>query len=94
MGFWEAPKRENEKGFGIPASESEERREDPLEGQVRARTEKFKASFYPHCLSECNKLKPEIRLASSVAAFKKSCCQLSTLENLFMESMTQEAYPF
>ena len=40
-------------------------------GQVRARTDKFKASFYPHCLSEWNNLKPEIRLAPSVAVFKK-----------------------
>ena len=40
-------------------------------GQIRARTEKFKASFHPHCLSEWNKLKPEIRLAPSVAVFKK-----------------------
>ena len=30
-------------------------------GQIRARTERFKASFYPHCLLEWNKLDPEIR---------------------------------
>ena len=40
-------------------------------GQIRARTEKFKSSFYPHCLSEWNKLEPELRLAPSVAVFKK-----------------------
>ena len=40
-------------------------------GQIRARTDKFKSSFYPHCLSEWNELKPEIRLASSVAVFKQ-----------------------
>ena len=40
-------------------------------GRIRARTEKFQSSFYPHCLSEWNKLDPEIRLAPSVAAFKK-----------------------
>ena len=40
-------------------------------GQIKARTDEFKVSFYPHCLSEWNKLKPEIRLAPSVAVFKK-----------------------
>ena len=38
---------------------------------MRARTEKFKSSFYPICLSEWNKLQPELRLAPSVAIFKK-----------------------
>ena len=40
-------------------------------GRIKARTEKFQSSFYPHCLSEWNKLDPEIRLAPSVAVFKK-----------------------
>ena len=40
-------------------------------GRLKVRTEKFKASFYPNCLSEWNKLEPELRLASSVAVFKK-----------------------
>ena len=40
-------------------------------GQIRARTEKFKFSFYPNCLAEWNELDPEIRLAPSVAIFKK-----------------------
>ena len=40
-------------------------------GQIRARTEKFKSSFYPNCLAEWNELDPEIRLAPSVAIFKK-----------------------
>ena len=40
-------------------------------GRLRARTEKFKSSFYPNCLSEWNKLRPELRLAPSVAIFKK-----------------------
>ena len=40
-------------------------------GRIKARTEKFKSSFYPHCLSERNELDPEIRLAPSVAVFKK-----------------------
>ena len=39
-------------------------------GGTRVRTEKFKSSFYPHCLSEWNKIDPEIRLAPSVAVFK------------------------
>ena len=39
-------------------------------GQLRARTEKFKSSFYPNCLYEWNKLEPELRLAPSVAIFK------------------------
>ena len=40
-------------------------------GQLNARTEKFKLSFYPNCLSEWNKLEPELRLAPSIAVFKK-----------------------
>ena len=40
-------------------------------GRLRARTERFKSSFYPNCLSEWNKLEPELRLAPSVAVFKK-----------------------
>ena len=39
-------------------------------GQIRARTEKFLSSFYPNCISEWNKLDPEIRLALSVAVLK------------------------
>ena len=33
--------------------------------------EKFKSRFYPHCLSEWNDFDPGIRLATSVAIFKK-----------------------
>ena len=40
-------------------------------GWMRARTEQFQSGFYPNCLSEWNKLDPEIRLAPSVAVFKK-----------------------
>ena len=36
-----------------------------------ARTEKFKSSFYPHCLCEWNDIEPELRFAPSVAVFKK-----------------------
>ena len=40
-------------------------------GQIRARTERFKSSFYPNCLSEWEKLDPEIRQSCSVNVFKK-----------------------
>ena len=40
-------------------------------GRLKARTEKFKSSFYSNCLSEWNKLEPELRLSTSVAVFKK-----------------------
>ena len=40
-------------------------------GRIKVRTENFKSSFYPHCLSEWNELDPEVRLAPSVAVFKK-----------------------
>ena len=39
-------------------------------GPIRGRTEIFQSSFYPNCISEWNKLDPEIRLAPSVAVFK------------------------
>ena len=35
-------------------------------GRLRARTEKFVARSYPKCLSEWNKLEPELRCAPSV----------------------------
>ena len=38
--------------------------------QIRTRTDKFQSTFYPHCLSEWNKLETEIRHAPSIAAFK------------------------
>ena len=40
-------------------------------GQIMARTEKFKSSFYPYCLREWNVIEPELRHATSVAIFKK-----------------------
>ena len=40
-------------------------------GQMRTRTEKFKSTFYLHCLSEWNVLETETRLAPSVAILKK-----------------------
>ena len=38
--------------------------------RIWAWTEKFQSAFYSHCLSEWNKLDPEIRTAPSVAVFK------------------------
>ena len=46
-------------------------RDQDVIGHVKARTEKFKSTFYPNCLSEWNKLEPELRLAPSIAVFKK-----------------------
>ena len=46
-------------------------RKQDVVGQIMARTEKFKSSFYPHCLCEWNDIEPELRLAPSVAVFKK-----------------------
>ena len=40
-------------------------------GRIKSRTENFKSSFYPNCLSERNKLEQELRLAPSVSVFKK-----------------------
>ena len=46
-------------------------RDQDVIGRLKARTEKFKSSFYPNCLAEWNKLEPELRLAPSAAVFKK-----------------------
>ena len=40
-------------------------------GQIRVRTERFKSTFYPNCLSEWEKLDTEIRESHSVNSFKK-----------------------
>ena len=45
-------------------------RNQDVVGRIGARTEKFQSAFYPHCLSEWNKLDPEVRTAPSVAVFK------------------------
>ena len=39
-------------------------------GPIRGMTERFQSSFYPNCISEWNKLDPEIRPAPYVAVFK------------------------
>ena len=48
-------------------------------GQMRARTERFKSSFYPNCLSEWEKLDPEIQQSCSVNVFKKQLLALIRL---------------
>ena len=45
-------------------------------GQIRARTTRFKTSFYPDCLSEWNKVDPEIRLSPSLNIFKTKLSKL------------------
>ena len=45
-------------------------------GQIMARTTRFKASFYPDCLSEWNKRDPEIRLSHSLSIFKTKLSKL------------------
>ena len=63
-------------------------------GRIKARTEKFKSSFYPHCLSEWNELDSEIRLAPSVAVFKKKLLSIIRPPvNLSLAFMTQKVYP-
>ena len=47
-------------------------RNEPVVGQIRARTEKFRTSFYPNCLFEWNKLDPVLRASTSVSIFKKN----------------------
>ena len=46
-------------------------RDQDVIGRIKARTEKFKSTFYPNCLFEWNKLEPELRLALSIPVFKK-----------------------
>ena len=46
-------------------------RKQDVVGRIMARTAKFNSSFYPHCLCEWNDIEPELRLAPSVAVFKK-----------------------
>ena len=54
-------------------------------GQILARTQAFKSSFYPHCLSEWDRLDPNIRLSSYGP--------LSVhLQSLFTAFMTLKAY--
>ena len=46
-------------------------RNQDIIAQLKTRTEKFKARFFPKCLSEWNKLEPELRNTPSVAVLKK-----------------------
>ena len=45
-------------------------------GQIRARTTRFKASFYPDCLSEWNTLDQQVRLSPSLSIFKTKLLKL------------------
>ena len=47
-------------------------RNQPAVGQIRARTEGFRTSFYPDCLFEWNKLDPLVRASTSVYTFKQN----------------------
>ena len=60
-------------------------------GRMRARTEQFQSDFYPNCISEWSKLDPEIRLAPSVAVFKKKLLSIirPPLQNLYLVFMTR-----
>ena len=46
-------------------------RAQPVMGQIRTRTEKFRSSFYPNSLLEWNRLDPETRESPSLSIFKK-----------------------
>ena len=46
------------------------RRQDAV-GRIVTITEKSNSSFYPNCIQEWNRLDPKIRLAPSVAVFRK-----------------------
>ena len=48
-------------------------------GQIRAKTTRFKTSFYPDCLSEWNTLDPEIRLSPSLSIFETKLSKLIRL---------------
>ena len=45
-------------------------------GQISSRTTRFKASFYPDCLSEWNTLDQEVRLSPSLSIFKTKLSKL------------------
>ena len=45
-------------------------RRPDIVGQINTTTMSFKNSFYPHCLSEWNKLDPDIRSSLSFSIFK------------------------
>ena len=51
-------------------------RNQPVIGQIRARTDKYKASFFPDSLLEWSKLDPEIRQSPSINVFKSRLLSL------------------
>ena len=50
--------------------------ENNVVGQICARSTSYKTSFYPHCLSEWNKVDHEIRLSPSVSSFRNKFLSL------------------
>ena len=78
-----------------PLQQSQYRlRNQDVIGRLNARTEKFKSTFYPNCLSEWNKLEPELRLAPSISVFKKKLLSIIRPHaNLFMEFTIQKSCP-
>ena len=68
-------------------------RDQDVIGHVKARTEKFKSTLDPNCLSEWNKLEPELRIAPSIAVFKKKPLSINSpppsLQNLSLEFTIQ-----
>ena len=83
-----------------PLHQSQHRlRSQDVIGRLKARTEKFKSNFYPNCLSEWNKLEPELRYVPSDAVFKKKLLSIirptppPPLRNLSLEFTIQKDYP-
>ena len=65
------------------------RTQDPI-GRLGGRTEKFQSCFYPNCISEWNKLDPEIRNVPSIAIFKtKLLSIIRPLQSPSLELMIQ-----
>ena len=68
------------------------RREPNTVGQIQARTEQYKSSFYPHCLSKWKKLDPEVRLSHSVAVFKTNIPSITrSLQNMYFGFVNRRA---
>ena len=56
-------------------------------GQLGVRTDIFKSSFYPNCISEWNKLDSEIRNVPSIDTFRS---KLQSIIRPSLEFMTQK----
>ena len=65
-------------------------RKQDVVGRIMARTEKFKSSFYPHCLREWNVLNQNLDLHHLSLFLRRRFCQLSApLQILYSELMTR-----